>query len=209
MVRYSSEHKQQTRDSIVREAAVELRRSGPDKVSVALIMKRAGLTHGGFYAHFDSKEALLQTALQWMFTDRQNYFAGLLQRYGQQQGLSRYIDAYLSDMHRNHPESGCPLPALGADVSRLPQALQQAYQDGVASILQTFSQALPEFFQTQREQVARSAFAELSGAILIARSIHCPQEAGQWLRSSRESLKARLQLPLDNREGQDHVSATE
>lgn len=198
MVRYSGEHKEATRQAILKEAACELRRNGPDKVSVAALMKKAGLTHGGFYAHFASKDALIADAISWMYDNRLQFFSDLLESHDRADGLSRYIDAYLSAAHRLHPESGCPVPALAADISRLSADIQQRYQQGVEQTLALFAGAIPDSAVSaagvDRNTLARSAFSELSGAILIARSMNDETQAQQWLGNCRDSLKARLHL---------------
>lgn len=194
MARYSSEHKDSTRQSILKEAAAQLRRNGPDKVSVAALMKKAGLTHGGFYAHFASKEDLIAEAVSWMYDDRVQFFAHLLDKPDRAQGLSRYIDAYLSPAHCRHPENGCPVPALAADISRLSEQVQQRYQQGLQRMLALFASAVPDAAGDDKTALARSAFGELAGALLIARTFTDAAQAGEWLNSSRTALKARLHL---------------
>ena len=194
MARYSSEHKDSTRQSILREAAAELRRSGPDKVSVAALMKKAGLTHGGFYAHFASKEELIAEAISWMYDDRVQFFSHLLEKSDRAEGLSRYIDAYLSPAHCRHPESGCPVPALAGDISRLAADVQQRYQQGLERMLALFASAIPDAAGEDKTALARSAFSELAGTLLIARTMNNAVQAEEWLQSCRTTLKARLHL---------------
>ena len=108
-MRYDREHKAKTRDRILDVAARAIRASGPDKVAVAAVMSEAGLTHGGFYAHFPSKDALISAAVGRMFDDA----ATRNRLSGEAAGpaLCGYVDAYLSRVHRDAPETGCPLPA--------------------------------------------------------------------------------------------------
>src|SRR5215469_3225005 len=99
---WPDEHKQETRERIVDAAATALRARGIDGVSVADIMADAGLTHGGFYAHFRSKEELVGAALKRAATQT----IGIL---SQEPQIDAVIDTYLSAGHAAHPELGCPL----------------------------------------------------------------------------------------------------
>ncbi|WP_430461183.1 TetR/AcrR family transcriptional regulator [Thalassolituus sp. LLYu03] len=207
MVRYSTEHKENTRQSILCEAAGELRRSGPDKVSVAALMKKAGLTHGGFYAHFASKDVLIAEAVAWAFADRLQFFNHMLQKYPEGERLARYIDAYLSPAHRNEPGKGCPVPALAADISRCSADIQARYQEGLDNMLALFASAIPApavqplvddrmdiSEQDRRLHLARSALSEMAGAVVLARGMPDATEAEHWLASCRQSVKQRLHL---------------
>src|ERR1700756_4643866 len=98
-MRYDSEHKAQTRARVLEEAAATIRAVGPDGIGVAGLMAKVGLTHGGFYAHFKSKDDLVAQAITRMFDDSRALFdtrtAGRMPR----DGLAAYFDAYLSEQH--------------------------------------------------------------------------------------------------------------
>src|SRR5580692_7229720 len=100
-VRYSSEHKQETRERVLVEATKQIRAHGPLGVGVADIMKRAGLTHGGFYAHFKSKDALVAAAITKMFDGARSRWARATTTRDARSGLAAYIDSYLSAEHRD------------------------------------------------------------------------------------------------------------
>src|SRR5690349_7810605 len=117
-MRYSREHKQETHTRIVKKASVRLRERGAHGIGVADLMKEAGLTHGGFYAHFDSREALVVEAFEYAM-DRS------IARWRQQstdtppdERLASIVNAYLSPQHRDNPGHGCAMPALGAEIAR-------------------------------------------------------------------------------------------
>src|SRR3569623_2604629 len=113
-MRYDPEHKQKTREKVLDAAAEAIRTEGPHKLGVAGVMAKAGLTHGGFYAHFQSKEDLVAQAIDHMFARSQ------LKRIDREEGLApaeklvAFIDHYLSPGPRASP-IGSPLPALTAD----------------------------------------------------------------------------------------------
>ncbi|MEO1087794.1 MAG: TetR/AcrR family transcriptional regulator, partial [Acidobacteriota bacterium] len=111
-MRYSPEHKAKTRKSILDAASRVFRRRGYQGGGVDAVMKEAGLTHGGFYAHFQNKEALLaETVLDAMLEARKRHRDWTAGTSGAT-WLGRFLDHYLSDRHRRHSEHGCPVPAL-------------------------------------------------------------------------------------------------
>src|SRR6202161_3125927 len=118
-MRYDAEHKQKTRERVLREAAKAIRAEGPHQIAVAGIMARAGLTHGGFYAHFASKDDLIVAAIESMFDDAVANFERRTAGKSPADALRTYIDFYLSPGHRNARETGCPLASLSADIPRL------------------------------------------------------------------------------------------
>src|ERR1700710_2874681 len=126
-MRYSREHKQETHARIVKKASVRLREKGAHGIGVADLMKDAGLTHGGFYAHFDSREALVIEAFAYAMdrsTDRWRQLAG---QAAPGQGLSTIIESYLSPQHRDNPGAGCAVPALSAEIARESPKTRKAF----------------------------------------------------------------------------------
>ena len=126
------------RSRVLKEAASVIREKGPDGVAVSDIMARAGLTHGGFYAHFASKDELVGEAVTAMFADVNAKIACTRRRRRWQGTLRNILAFYLSAEHRDNPSSGCPMPALSGDIARgdrpgarpvSPRALQARPQD--------------------------------------------------------------------------------
>src|ERR1700759_3257928 len=115
-MRYSKEHKQETHDRIVRKASVRLREKGAHGIGVADLMKEAGLTHGGFYAHFDSREALVIEAMEYMMGRSPERWRKLGEQAPPDKRLSTIVDAYLTAAHRDDPGHGCAVPTLGAEM---------------------------------------------------------------------------------------------
>ncbi|MPY91367.1 MAG: TetR family transcriptional regulator [Luteitalea sp.] len=111
-------HKSRTRDRIVRAAAAAFRARGVSDVRVDDIMAGAGLTHGGFYAHFSSKDDLLGAALVRANCETIDTLAKALESIPAGQRLHAVIDTYLSPQHAAHPEKGCPVAALGPEIAR-------------------------------------------------------------------------------------------
>nr|QQZ49690.1 TetR/AcrR family transcriptional regulator [Phenylobacterium glaciei] len=109
-MRYSEDHKAETRDRVVKAAANAMRRLGPDRVSVAEIMSEVGLTHGGFYAHFKSKDALVGAAVEAAFAQSRWRLGKLALNDDPQILLAGLVDFYVSADHRDHPSAAAPSP---------------------------------------------------------------------------------------------------
>lgn len=187
-------HKARTRQRILDEAARVMRECGTESIGVASLMKRVGLTHGGFYAHFDSREALVQAVIAEMFTDSTQRMQPLWQQSDPAERLNTLIDYYLSETHRDSPAEGCPMPALVSEVGHLPDEAKAIFTLGVASILQRLSELLAELGQREAEALASSLLAEMVGALALARA--CPDKAlsATMLARSRQALKRRTGL---------------
>ncbi|MCG7389945.1 TetR/AcrR family transcriptional regulator [Pantoea sp. ACRSB] len=187
-------HKARTRQRILDEAARVMRECGTESIGVASLMKRVGLTHGGFYAHFDSREALVQAVIAEMFTDSTQRMQPLWQQSDPAERLNTLIDYYLSETHRDSPAEGCPMPALVSEVGHLPEEAKAIFTQGVASMLQRLSELLAELGLREAEALASSLLAEMVGALALARA--CPDKAlsATMLARSRQALKRRTGL---------------
>src|SRR2546423_2000497 len=115
-MRYSREHKLETHARIVKKASVRLREKGAHGIGVADLMKEAGLTHGGFYAHFDSREALVIEAFGYAMDCGMEHWRKITDQVAPEKRLALMAGSYLSALHRDHPGRGCSIPALGAEI---------------------------------------------------------------------------------------------
>jgi TetR/AcrR family transcriptional repressor of nem operon len=195
VVRYSAEHKQRTRERVLKEAASAIRRDGPDRIGVAGIMAAAGLTHGGFYAHFDSKDALLVAAIGTMFDATFAWFEVLARERTPAEGLGDYVDFYLSRFHRDHREDSCPIASMAADLPRLGVAAREAFEQGAARLTTLIAGRLEAMGHAEPGLLAVSVLSELVGAVVLARSIADTERSTAILRASRQALGMRLGLP--------------
>jgi TetR/AcrR family transcriptional regulator, transcriptional repressor for nem operon len=187
-------HKERTHARILDEAASAMRLHGPDGISVATLMKRAGLTHGGFYAHFPSRDALVTEAIDRMFQDSRLMLEARLTRREAVDGVSELIDWYLSEAIRNAPEQGCPLPALSGGASRMSTEARARFNQGVAFFQRALAAAFEALGMSEPEMTARSVLAEMVGAMSLARAASDEAASNEILRSSRRLLKDRLGL---------------
>lgn len=193
-MRYSAEHKQETRARVLKEAARAIRAEGPHRVGVAEVMAKAGLTHGGFYAHFKSKDDLVAAAVGEMFNDARIRLARETGDRPPAEGLIAYIDFYLSPRHRDARATGCPITALAADLARLEGRARDQYGQGVAGLAGRLAGLLKELGHQDAEALGRSMVAELVGALSLARAVADPNQSDLILATSRGALKRRLGL---------------
>lgn len=177
---------ERTRERILDVAAAALRRHGHAGVVIADVMREAGLTHGGFYAHFANREALLAAAL-----DRASQGSGAaLQASLDAQAargrapLQALIRSYLSMSHRDAPEGGCPVAALGGEWPRQGEAVQAAGTASLQRLAQRVRSLLPDGVSPTAVPMICSA---LVGGLQMARALP-PEEAEAWLRQCRDAL---------------------
>ena len=126
-MRYSKEHKQETHARIVKKASVRLREKGAHGIGVADLMKEAGLTHGGFYAHFDSREALVIEAFAYAMDRSVEHWRKIAAETPPEKRLSTIVDSYVSTVHRDDPGRGCAVPTLGAEIARESAKTRKAF----------------------------------------------------------------------------------
>ena len=126
-MRYSREHKQETHARIVKKASVRLREKGAHGIGVADLMKEAGLTHGGFYAHFNSREALVIEAFAYAMDRSTERWRKTAEQTPPEKRLATIVDSYLTPVHRDDPGHGCAVPTLGAEIARESPKTRKAF----------------------------------------------------------------------------------
>lgn len=193
-MRYDAEHKQKTRERVLKEAAKAIRAQGPYKVGVAEVMAKAGLTHGGFYAHFASKEDLVNAAVGQMFAEGQARLGQSLKADTPRQALSDYLDFYLSKAHRDTRTAGCPLPFLAADAPRMDDAFRAQYAGGVARLTARLAEPLAALGDPDAVETAGSILAEMVGALALARAEPDPARSDAILERSLRAVRRRAGL---------------
>ncbi|UVO49668.1 TetR/AcrR family transcriptional regulator [Sphingomonas sp. SUN019] len=187
-MRQSREAKADTREAIVAAASRMLRERGIDRTSVADVMQAASKTHGGFYRHFDTKDALLSTALSAAFGQMTRYLEAGLSETGSMPVLPAFADHYLSDAMVANVGDGCPVAALSGEVARSSGEIRQGFGVGVRGFIDTLAAALdgaPE----DRQRRAAQAFAMAAGAVMIARASDA-ETAAEVLAAARAGVAA-------------------
>lgn len=186
-MRYSESHKSETRARVLKEAAREIRAKGAEGIAVAGVMKRAGLTHGGFYAHFGSRDDLIAEAIGAMFSDSAGRFEGLVAGREPSDALAAYIDFYLSREHRDKRDRGCPLAALSSEADRLAPSSRARFGAGVQSLTAKITTLLASN-GIEDSSAASTLLATLVGALTLARSVDDPAQSDAILRDVSASL---------------------
>ena len=193
-MRYDAEHKQKTRERVLKAAARAIRADGPHKIGVAAVMAEAGLTHGGFYAHFGSKDDFVAAAVGQMFAEGRSRLDRAMDGRTPGQGLATYVDFYLSAGHRDTRTAGCPLPFLSADAPRLAAPSRERFAQGVVDLTDRLAQILAQLGRADPEETAGSMLSEMVGAVALARAEPDPTRSDAILERTRASLVRRLDL---------------
>jgi len=191
-MRYDADQKERTHRQILAEAANAIRTKGPDRVGVAEVMAKLGLTHGGFYAHFSSKDDLIAQAITSMFDQGYANFLRKTEGLEPQKAIEAYVDWYLSIAHRDAPNRGCPLASVSGDLPRLPEAARVRYTDGVERLTTAIAKLLKKLGHSNSETLAFSAMSEMAGALALARAIVDPERSNEILDASRVMVKSRI-----------------
>ncbi len=184
-VRYTAGHKEGTRRRILAAAAQSFRTKGFRSAGVDEVMRSAGLTAGGFYAHFPSKRALLSAALRTSLEDaRQRLFAGLEDLRGAA-WLRAVVGRYLSRTHRDDPGGGCALPSLAGEIAREGRRPRQALQAYLQQLVAEIAPRTPPAPGFEPEDRVLATVALLSGALMLARAVDDPELSDRILRAAR------------------------
>jgi TetR/AcrR family transcriptional repressor of nem operon len=184
-MRYSQDHKAQTHRRIIKEASVRFRRDGIGATGLQPLMKALNLTHGGFYAHFKSKDELVEKALQAAATELDAHCAML---FSQERPLEAFIDSYLSEWHQTSPDQGCPLTTMSSEMGLRGQN-SRTTDEVLNARLKQVETALGNPNAGEQSLVLMST---LVGALVLARSVESAELATRILDVVRESLKAEV-----------------
>jgi TetR/AcrR family transcriptional repressor of nem operon len=179
---HSQSEKTRNHDRIVEIASRRIREQGTDGPGVAEIMSEAGLTHGGFYKHFGSRDALIAEAAQRSYDESGQALDGALE--GADDPLRAFVEWYLSETHRDDPGSGCAVVALGGDVPRADDAVREAYTAQVRRYLERLGELMGSGEDT-------AALSTLVGAVLLSRAVSDSELSERILRDAREALVAK------------------
>jgi len=166
-MRYSPDHKEETRIKILGIAARRFRKEGVEAVGVASLMADAGLTHGGFYAHFKSKDDLVAAALNDALCESSDRILSYSEQ--AEKPIEAYIRAYLSPRHRDAAENGCTFAALAAEVARHSDPARQTLHRALEPYLDRIGRLLPTTDSVSARRQATALFSLLMGSLQLAR----------------------------------------
>ena len=188
MPRNAPSAKDVTHERIVEAAARAIRRSGYDGTSVADIMKEAGLTHGGFYAHFASRDAMLAEAADRAGADSVATSTRVAAAVPPEQALQRLLHAYLSKEHVKGVEVGCPVVALGSEMPRQAPEVRRAATRRIKEMIDVVARQSPDWGQPGAHEHALATVATMVGALLLARAVDDPKLSDALLKAALKHL---------------------
>jgi TetR/AcrR family transcriptional repressor of nem operon len=186
---HSQADKAASRERILSLASAQIRKAGLESLSVGKLMSKAGLTHGGFYGHFASREELLAKALERALADG----AGAARAAGQDRAPSfaSFVRSYLSRAHRDAPETGCAIAALAGDAGRADPRARAVMERHIETMIASVERQ----FGTADEDEAIAAVAAMIGELTISRVVSDPKRSDAVLRAVRARLAQRPQAP--------------
>ena len=191
-MRYSDSHKDETHAKLLKAASVALREKGPDRVTVPEVMAAVGLTHGGFYAHFKSKEDMIAEAIKDTFARSSARSRKMVEGLPPAHALSTFVDFYVSETHRDGPERGCPIVMLNSDIPRQSKKVRNAFEAGVKSLTAFLSQNIAALGHAEPDKLATTILSAMAGAVSLSRSVSDKALSDDLLQSARTTIKGRL-----------------
>lgn len=183
-----SQAKEASHERIVNVAAKAIRRSGYDGTGVADIMKEAGLTHGAFYAHFDSRNAMLAEAADRAGAEANAVAARIAASVKPEYSLQALIETYLSKEHQSNIESGCPISALGSEMPRQSAEVRLAATRRIKEMIDLVARQFPDWGQPSAHERALVAVATMVGTLILARAVKDESLSIAFSNAARKSL---------------------
>ncbi|MDI1265971.1 MAG: TetR/AcrR family transcriptional regulator [bacterium] len=190
-MRYSKEHKQETHARIVKKASVRLREKGAHGIGVADLMKEAGLTHGGFYAHFDSREALVIEAFAYAMDRSTERWRKVAEATPPEKRFSTIVENYLTTVHRDDPGHGCAVPALGAEIARESLKTRKAFSVKLEQMVDMMADQVPDVPRKAARKQAIAALTTMMGTLVLSRVAGNGEFSDEILASGREAALGR------------------
>jgi TetR/AcrR family transcriptional repressor of nem operon len=187
-MRYAANHKLTTRSRIVQAASEVFREKGVAATGVDEVMRRAGLTHGGFYAHFRGKSALVAEACASGFDAGRTNLARIAALPSRRERVRALVLSYLSPRHRDNPAGGCLVAALGFEAARASGPARQSYSAALQQHRARLAAALRlGVDERQNVRLATALLGQLVGALILARSLADPLESAEVLAQARQT----------------------
>ena len=190
-MRYSKEHKQETHARIVRKASVRLREKGAHGIGVADLMKEAGLTHGGFYAHFDSRDALVIEAFAYAMDRSTARWRKMAEATPPEKRFAAIVESYLTPLHRDDPGHGCAITSLGAEIARESPRTRKAFAGKIDEMVDMIADHLPDVPRKAARKQAIAALATMMGTLVLSRIAGGGEFSDEVLAAGRETVLAR------------------
>lgn len=185
-MRYPREHKQETRERIVRAAARRFRSRGTEGATIGTLMHDLRLTHGGFYRHFDSKEELFIEAFGESLEELSRKMLSALENVPRGGELKALINRYLDTEHSDDVAGGCPVAALATEVARRPPKTRAALLQILKNHMAKAAKFIPGATEAERERKARVLFSGMAGTLNLARVIVDEDQRRRFLEDAKK-----------------------
>ena len=184
---YSKDHKAETHARIVKNASVRLRERGAASLGVTELMKEAGLTHGGFYAHFPSRDALISEAFAHAMQQTTGRWRKRAERESEGKRLAASVNGYLTAEHRDDAGNGCALPSLGTEVSRANPKTRKAFAAKLEDMIMMLVEQFPEMPAKAARREAIGVISTMMGAMILARATGTGEFSDEILSAGRQA----------------------
>lgn len=190
-MRYSREHKLETHARIVKKASVRIREKGAHGIGVADLMKDAGLTHGGFYAHFDSREALVIEAFAYAMDRATERWRKLAETTPPEKRMATIVENYLTPLHRDDPGHGCAVTALGAEIARESPKTRKAFAAKLEQMVDMLAEQIPDVPRKAARKQALATLSTMVGTVVLARIAGSGELSDEILGAGRDAALGR------------------
>jgi TetR/AcrR family transcriptional regulator, transcriptional repressor for nem operon len=187
-MRKSKQATAETRESIVHTAAAEFRRNGISETGLSDLMATAGLTHGGFYRHFESKDHLVAEACEAALLSVLNAMQDSVEGASPELARKRLLTRYLTSKHRDNPATGCPLAALGSDLRRADSRTREAASAGYRRLVEIVAAQLDGFLPDEANARATAIVSAMVGSMILSRIVTDSKVSDSILRETRDFL---------------------
>jgi TetR/AcrR family transcriptional repressor of nem operon len=189
-MKVSREQFAENRERILDVASTLFREKGFDGIGIADIMKAAGMTHGGFYRHFESKDDLVDQASRKALARGAAYWERSTGEGDPDTALPRLLQMYLSEAHRDASGRGCAVAALGADAARQNDVVRKTFAHGVEQLVAKLTALLPGRTRAVRRRKALASFSQMVGALVLSRAVDDPALSKEILAAAMLELSA-------------------
>lgn len=183
-MRYPAEHKEETRARIVHAASRRFRRSGAN-VGIAELMKSLKLTHGGFYRHFKSKDALFAEAVETAFSEMRARVRAAIQAGAPGEELRIIIENYLSEAHCADTAGGCPIATLSQEMARHSPVVRKTFDRAIQTSITALSAYMRGASEEERKRKAGVLISGMAGTLALARAVSDERQRREMLAAAR------------------------
>jgi TetR/AcrR family transcriptional repressor of nem operon len=207
-MRYTKGHKERTRKQILEAATRAFRAKGLRGTSIPQLMGQVDLTHGGFYAHFNSKEDLIAEACAQGLIKAAERLTASIGKTSSGETLQAIVNAYLSPEHRDNPAGGCVIPSLAGELCRESDEVRQAFTHALERYVAQLALLIPASSKPTPEGAVLALVAGMAGGILLARAVDDPTLSDRILRACREFYTSAFTASAARRASQKHPRAS-